>query len=48
MLKNYFKIGIRSLLRNKFFTAINIFGLTLGMTTCLLIMLYVQIGRAHV
>jgi putative ABC transport system permease protein len=42
MLKNYFKIGIRSLLRNKFFTAINIFGLTLGMTTCLLIMLYVQ------
>jgi putative ABC transport system permease protein len=42
MLKNYFKIGIRSLLRNKFFTAINIFGLTLGMTTCMLIMLYVQ------
>ncbi|HXB29047.1 MAG TPA: ABC transporter permease [Puia sp.] len=42
MIKNYFKIGIRSLLRNKFFTAINIFGLTLGMTTCLLIMLYVQ------
>jgi len=42
MLKNYFKIGLRSLLRNKFFTAINIFGLTLGMTTCLLIMLYVQ------
>ncbi|HTB27263.1 MAG TPA: ABC transporter permease [Puia sp.] len=42
MFKNYFKIGIRSLLRNKFFTAINIFGLTLGMTTCLLIMLYVQ------
>ncbi len=42
MLKNYFKIGLRSLLRNKFFTAINLFGLTLGMTTCLLIMLYVQ------
>jgi putative ABC transport system permease protein len=42
MIKNYFKIGLRSLLRNKFFTAINIFGLTLGMTTCLLIMLYVQ------
>ena len=42
MFKNYFKIGLRSLLRNKFFTAINIFGLTLGMTTCLLIMLYVQ------
>jgi putative ABC transport system permease protein len=42
MIKNYFKIGIRSLLRNKSFTAINIFGLTLGITTCLLIMLYVQ------
>ncbi|HEV3223736.1 MAG TPA: ABC transporter permease [Puia sp.] len=42
MIKNYFKIGIRSLMRNKSFTAINIFGLTLGITTCLLIMLYVQ------
>ena len=42
MFKNYFKMGLRSLLRNKSFTAINIFGLTLGMTTCLLIMLYVQ------
>jgi len=42
MIKNYFKIGIRSLMRNKSFTAINIFGLTLGITTCLLIMLNVQ------
>ncbi len=42
MLKNYFKIAIRNLWRNKVFSAINIFGLTLGIATCLLIMLYVQ------
>ena len=42
MIKNYFKIALRSLLRNKSFSAINIFGLTLGITTCLLILLYVQ------
>lgn len=42
MFKNNFKIALRSLLRNKTFTAINIFGLSLGISTCLLIMLFVQ------
>ena len=42
MFKNYFKVAIRNLLRSKSFTAINIFGLTLGITTCLLIILFVQ------
>lgn len=42
MLKNYFKIALRNLWRNKAFSAINIFGLAIGIATCLLIMLFVQ------
>ena len=41
MFKNYFKIAFRSLLKNKGFSAINIFGLAIGIATCLLITLYV-------
>jgi len=37
MIKNYFKIAIRNLIRNKAFTSINIFGLAVGFTCCLLI-----------
>lgn len=42
MIKNYFKIALRNLLRNKAFTAINILGLAIGIATCLLIMLSIQ------
>jgi putative ABC transport system permease protein len=42
MFKNYFKIALRNLRRNKAFTAINISGLALGIAACLLIVLYVQ------
>ena len=42
MLTNYFKIAFRSLMRNKAFSTINIFGLAVGIATCLLIMLFVQ------
>jgi putative ABC transport system permease protein len=42
MLKTYFKIALRSLSRNKIFTAINIFGLAFGISTCLLILLFLQ------
>jgi putative ABC transport system permease protein len=42
MFKSYFIIAIRNLWRNKGFSAINIFGLALGIATCLLIMLFVQ------
>jgi putative ABC transport system permease protein len=42
MLKNYFKIAFRSLWRNKAFSVINIFGLAIGIATCLVIMLFVQ------
>jgi putative ABC transport system permease protein len=41
MLKNYFKIAIRNLLRNKLFSVINIFGLALSIAACLLIVLFV-------
>ena len=42
MLSNYFKIAWRNLLRQKAFSIINIFGLAIGIATCLIIMLYVQ------
>ncbi|AMR32654.1 cell division protein FtsX [Mucilaginibacter sp. PAMC 26640] len=41
MLKNYFKIAARNLRRNKGFSAINIFGLAMGLAVCLLITLFV-------
>ncbi|MDQ6479038.1 ABC transporter permease [Dyadobacter sp. LHD-138] len=42
MLKNYFKIAVRSLLKSKLFSFINIFGLALGMSCSLLIWLWVK------
>lgn len=42
MLQNYFKIAVRSLLKNKLFSFINIFGLALGMSCSLLIWLWVK------
>lgn len=41
MVKNYFKVALRGLSRNKGFTALNILGLALGLAACLLIVLYV-------
>ena len=42
MVKNYFKIAWRNLLKNKAFSFINIMGLSIGITVCFVIMLYVQ------
>jgi putative ABC transport system permease protein len=42
MLRNYFVIAFRNLRRNKVFSFINIFGLAVGLATCLLILLYIQ------
>ena len=42
MLRNYLKIAIRNLLRSKAFSAINILGLALGMTCCMLLLLYIR------
>ncbi|MBD0368666.1 MAG: ABC transporter permease, partial [Flavisolibacter sp.] len=40
MLKNYFKIAWRNLMKSKIFSFINIFGLATGLTCCMLISLY--------
>jgi putative ABC transport system permease protein len=42
MLKNYFKIAWRNLMKNKAFSIINIFGLAIGIAACFLIYLYVS------
>ena len=42
MFKNYFKIAIRNLIKHKAYSFINISGLALGITCCLLILIYVQ------
>lgn len=42
MVKNYLKIAWRNLLHNKTFSLINIFGLALGMTCSLVIMLWLK------
>src|ERR1700743_3606024 len=42
MIKNYFKTAWRNILKNKFYTAINIVGLTVGLTFGLLILLWVN------
>jgi len=41
MIRNYIKTAFRSLLKNKSFTIINILGLALGLSVCLLIVFYV-------
>ena len=42
MLKNYLKIALRNILKHKFFSLINILGMTVGITACLLIILYIK------
>jgi putative ABC transport system permease protein len=42
MLKNYIKIALRNLRRNKLYSILNITGLAIGITCCILILLYVQ------
>ncbi len=42
MLKNYFKIAFRNLIRKKVFSSINIFGLSIGMACTILILLWVK------
>ncbi len=46
MLRSYFKVSIRNLLRNRVYSVINITGLAMGIAFCLLIYLYVQHERA--
>lgn len=41
MIKNYFKIALRNLMKQRFYSIINILGLAISLTTCLLITLFV-------
>lgn len=41
MFRNYLKVAFRNILKHKFFSLINILGMTIGVTACLLIALYV-------
>ncbi len=47
MLKSFFKIAFRNLWRHKGFSFINIMGLTVGMTACFLIFLYVRFELSY-
>ncbi len=42
MFRNYLKLSIRNLVRNKLYSLINILGLAIGVATCILIMLWIQ------
>src|SRR5260221_7210054 len=46
MIKSYFKIAFRNLVKSKVFSLINILGLALGMACSLLILLWVQDERS--
>ena len=41
MLKNYFKVAIRNISKQKFFSIINILGLSIGVAGALFISLYI-------
>ena len=42
MFKNYLKSALRSLWKNKFYSVVNILGLTIGLTTSILLLLWIQ------
>jgi putative ABC transport system permease protein len=42
MFKNYFKTGYRSLLKNRFHTSLNLLGLAMGFSACMLIAGYIR------
>lgn len=47
MLSNYFRIAVRNLLKRKGYTALNIIGLAIGITCCLLIFQYVSYEKSY-
>ncbi|MDP4245426.1 MAG: ABC transporter permease [Bacteroidota bacterium] len=47
MIRNYFKIAFRNLWRHRVFSFINILGLSVGMSACLLIYLYVSFELSY-
>ena len=47
MIRNYVKIAWRNLMKNKFFSFINIFGLSVGLACCMLIALYLNYETSY-
>ena len=47
MLHNYLITGLRSLLRNRAFAAINILGLAIGMAACIMLLLFVRYETSY-
>lgn len=47
MFKNYFKVAVRHLLKNKIYAVINIAGLALGIAACLLLVQYVSFESSY-
>lgn len=47
MLRNYLKIALRNLFKNKVFSIVNILGLAVGMTACLLLIQYVSFEQSY-
>ena len=47
MIRNFFVISLRNLLKRKGYTTLNILGLTIGITCCLLIFQYVSYERSY-
>lgn len=47
MFKNYFKVGIRNILKYKMFSFINVFGLAVAMSVCMLIILMLYDQKSY-
>ncbi|MDB5008910.1 MAG: macB 9, partial [Mucilaginibacter sp.] len=47
MIKNYLRSALRNIKRNPFISFINLFGLTVGLTCCLLILTYIINERSY-
>ena len=47
MISNYFQLAVRNLLKRKGFSLLNILGLAIGITCCLLIFRYVAFERSY-
>ncbi|MFN7118515.1 MAG: ABC transporter permease [Saprospiraceae bacterium] len=47
MFRNYFKTAWRNLLKNKTFSIVNIFGLSVGMSVCLLIIMIIKDANSY-
>lgn len=47
MLQNYLKIAWRNLSKNRLYSTVNIFGLAIGMTACLLLWQYVRFEKSY-